>query len=219
MDKRKKNKAEYGLTVNGVHIPGFLYWHTQLWNIFIDTPDERNPDFIRREFKHPYFRDNEWIIADALDEAQKLKKGALIFGSRRLGKSEFLASYIGRSATLYKGSENVVMGGNWGDLDIITYKATQGLNHLPDYFKFGRLGENLRKEIELGFKDKKGTRLSWSKIIVRNHEEGRNTEAPAGLTASTFVMDEVGKSKFAQVFEAAKPSLSSGIKIPFSVLI
>jgi hypothetical protein len=123
--------------------------------------------------------------------------------------SELSASYIGRHATLFQGSENVIAASNWGDIDVITYKITQGLNAIPDYFKFGRLSENLRKEIELGFKDKKGTRLSWSKIIARNHEEGLNTEAIAGITASSFVMDEIGKSQFAQVFEAAKPAFTS----------
>lgn len=203
------DKAEYGLTVNGVFISGWLYWHTQLWNIYIDEEDPRNPTVIKRIFKKAQFRDNEWIIDGAMQEAQRDKKGIMIFGSRRLGKSEFLSSHIARHSTLYDGSENIITGGNWGDIDVIMYKITQGLNGLPDYFKFGRLQENLRKEIELGFKDKKGTRTSWSKIIARNHEDGLKTEAVAGLTASTFVMDEVGKSRFADVFEAAKPAFTS----------
>ena len=205
----ERHKAEYGLTVDGVNISGWLYWHTQLWNIYQDIKDPNQPDFIRRKFMNANFRDNEWIIADGLAQARAEKKGIMIFGSRRLGKSEFLASHIGHSATLNEGSENVVTGGNWGDIDVIMYKVTQGLNALPDYFKFGRLGENLRKEIELGFKKKSGERISYSKIICRNHEEGIKTEAVAGLTASTFVMDEVGKSPFAQVFEAARPAFTS----------
>lgn len=204
----ERYKAEYGVTINGVFISGWLYWHTQLWNIYIDVEDKIN-HAIKRTFKHPEFRDNEWIIDGGLQQAQKEKKGAMFFGSRRLGKSEFGSSYIARHATLFQGSENVIVGGNWGDVDVLTYKLTQGLNALPDYFKFGRLAENLRKEVELGFKDKKGTRLSWSKIIVRNHEDGINTEVVAGITASSFLMDEVGKSSFAQVFEAAKPAFTS----------
>lgn len=204
----ERKKAEYGVTIDGVFISGWLYWHSQLWNIYMDKEDPINHT-IKRIFKRPDLRDNEWIIADALERAQKEKKGVMFFGSRRLGKSEFASSYIGRHATLFQGTENVIAGGNWGDVDVITYKLTQGLNALPEYFKFGRLAENLRKEIELGFKDKKGTRLSWSKIIVRNHEEGFNTEAIAGITASSFVMDEVGKSQFSQVFEAAKPAFTS----------
>lgn len=202
------HKAEYGLTVNGVFIPPFLYWHTQLWNIYIDSEDKINKT-IKRVFDHPSWRDNEWMIAENYEKAKLNREGIMIFGSRRLGKSEFLASHIGRYATLHEGSENVVAGGNWPDIDIIMDKVTQGLNHLPDHFKFGRLKEDLRKMVELGFKDKTGTRIPWSKIIARNHEEGAKTEAMAGLTASSFVLDEVGKSKFSEVFEAAKPAFTS----------
>lgn len=205
----ERRKAEYGLTVNGVFISPWLYWHTQLWKILIDKIDPVNPNIIKKVLKLSEMRDNEWIISDAMEQAQKEKKGIMIFGSRRLGKSEFISSHVGRYATLFENSENVITGGNWGDIDVIMSKVTTGLNNLPDDFKFGRLAENLRKEIELGFKDKKGTRYSWSKVICRNHEEGKKTEAVAGLTASTFIMDEVGKSDFAEVFEAAKPAFTS----------
>lgn len=204
----ERYKAEYGITVDGVFIHPWLYWHTQLWNIYIDVEDKINKA-IKRSFQHPSFRDNEWIIADGLQQAQNEKKGAMFFGSRRLGKSEFVSSYIARHSTLFKGSENIITAGNWGDIDVITGKIIAGLNDIPDYFKFGRIAEDPRKGIELGFKDTKGKRLSWSKIIVRNHDNGNNTEAIANVTASSFVMDEIGKSPFAKVFEAAKPAFTS----------
>lgn len=205
----ERHKAEYGVTIDGVFIHPWLYWHTQLWTIYMDEVDSINY-IIKRKFKHSQFRDNEWIIADGLQEAERERKGMMLFGSRRLGKSEFLASYIARKATLFQGSENVISGGNWFDIDIITSKVIIGLNALPEYFKFGRLGENLRKEVELGFKSKKGSeRLPWSKILFRNFEDGNNTEAAAGITASSFVIDEVGKFPFSQSFEAAKPAFTS----------
>lgn len=204
----EKEKADHGVTVNGVFIDPWLYWHTQLWNIYDDVEDPINNSILRKNMKAS-FRDNEWLIAEGLQDAKLQRKGVMFFGSRRLGKSEFISSYVGRSATLYQGTENVVMGGNWGDIDVVMAKVSHGLNNLPDPFIWPRLAENLRKEIELGVKDKKGVRKSWSKIICRNHEEGKDTESPAGLTPSTFIMDEVGKSQFAQVFEAAKPSFTS----------
>lgn len=203
------HKVEYGVTINGIFITPWLYWHTNLWNIYIDDIDPIN-NIIKRVFTHSAFRDNEWIIAEGLEEAEQSRMGMMLFGSRRLGKSEFLASYIARKATIFKGSENIISGGNWGDIDIITSKLVMGLNALPPHFKFGRLSENLRKEVELGFKSKRGSeRLSWSKIIMRNFEDGNNTEAAAGLTASSFVIDEVGKFPFSQSFEAAKPAFTS----------
>lgn len=189
----ERHKAEYGLTVNGVYVSGWLYWHTNLWTIYDDIEDPINFSIKRKSFK-PSFRDNEWLIAEALEEAGKLRQGVMIFGSRRLGKSEFSSSYIGRGATLFEGTENVVMGGNWGDVDIIMNKVDYGLNNLPDYFKTSRIANDLRKKIELGYKDKKGNKNLWSQIITRNHDNGQNTESAAGLTPSTFIMDEVGKA-------------------------
>lgn len=206
--ENEKYKAEYGVTINGVFISPWLYWHTQLWNIFDDIEDPINFT-IKRVGMKASFRDNEWIISEGIEEATKARKGVMFFGSRRLGKSEFISSYVAQGATLFQGTENVVMGGNWGDIDIIMAKVDYGLNKLPSYFKSPRLATNLRKEVELGYKDKKGERNSWSRIVARNHEEGNDTESPAGLTPTRFIMDEVGKSKFSAVFEAAKPSFTS----------
>lgn len=206
--EEESKKCEYGFDVHGVRIPGWLYWHTQLWYIYQNVEDPVN-HIIKRQSLQSTFRDNEWIVAEAIEEAERERKGVMVFGSRRLGKSEIIASYLAHGATLYEGTENVVMGGNWGDIDIIMSKVDHGLNNLPSYFKFPRLANNLRKEIELGFKNKPGERHSWSKIICRNHENGNKTESPAGLTPFRFVMDEVAKSRFSEVLDAAKPAFTS----------
>lgn len=206
--ENERNKIDYGVTINGVYIHGWLYFHLNHWSINIDVEDKVNHT-IKRKFTAPYARDNEWIIAEGLIQAEREKKGAMFFGSRRLGKTEFSASYIGRGATLYKGTQNVICGGNWADIDLITSPLTMGLDNLHEYFRTGRISENLRKEIELGWKDKKGKRVPWSQVKIRNFENGNNTEAAAGITASTFVNDEVGKYNFAACFEAAKPAFTS----------
>src|SRR5690606_34806688 len=112
----------------------WLYWHTQMWEIFDDVIDPTN-NIIKRQTFNASFRDNEWMIAEALQKATTERKGIMIFGSRRLGKSEFIASYIGQGATIYPGSENVVMAGNWGDIDIVMAKIDHGLNNVPEYCK------------------------------------------------------------------------------------
>ena len=133
----------------------------------------------------------------------------MIFGARRLGKTEFSSSYMGRSATIYEGGENVITGGNWQDIDLITSKLDKGLSALNPYFKYGRISNDFRKEVSLGFKDKKGNRLEWSKILVRNFENGNNPESAAGITAKSFLSDEVGKYSFLESFEASKPCFAS----------
>ena len=46
-------------------------------------------------------------------------------------------------------------------------------------------------------------------IIIRNIAEGHNTEGPAGVSAKSFIMDEIGKAPFSQALEAAKPAFMS----------
>lgn len=123
--------------------------------------------------------------------------------------SEIAASYIGRSATIFEGSENVVTGGNWPDINLITDKIDKGLSSLHPYLRHGRLSSDFKKEIGLGFKDKKGNRFPWSKILVRNFENGQNPEAAAGITAMSFFSDEVGKYPFLESFLASIPCFAS----------
>ena len=88
--EEERKKCEYGITIDGVYITGWLYWHTQLWNIYINKEDPVNKS-IKRISSLPSWRDNEWIIAETLDRAEKERKGAMIFGLRRSGKE--LANY------------------------------------------------------------------------------------------------------------------------------
>jgi hypothetical protein len=204
-------KIKYGVTINGVYIHGWLYWHLCHWNIFVDKEDPKNKADIIRNFQRPALRDNEWLIAEYLKKAEDQKKGLMIFGSRRLGKSEFEASWLGRGATIYEGSENVLAGTNEADIKVLASKLDKGLNAVHPYFRFERLQDDWRKEVTLGYKAKKrgGERLEWSKIWIRNLDEGKNTEAIAGTTPKTMVIDEVGKHNWLEAFEAAKPGFTS----------
>lgn len=201
-------KIEYGVTINSVYIPGWLYWHINHWTLYKDYEDPINHS-IKRINSRPDLRDNEWMIAEYLTRAEQERKGLLIVGSRRLGKSEFEGSMIGRNATIYQGTQNLITGGNENDIKIIAAITDNGLKHLHPYFKFDRITNDWRKEVMLGYKDKKGISFEWSKILVRNFDDGINTEAAAGTTAKTFIMDEIGKFKFFECFEAAKPAFTS----------
>lgn len=201
-------KIEYGTTINGVYIPGWLYWHINHWTMYIDYEDSINHT-IKRVNTRPQLRDNEWLIAEHLLRAEQERKGLLIVGSRRLGKSEFEGSIVGRNATIYQGTQNLITGGNEPDIKVIAGIVDNGLKNLHPYFKFDRVANDWRKEVVLGIKDKKGVSVEWSKILVRNFDDGNNTEAAAGTTAKTFIMDEIGKFPFFECFEAAKPAFTS----------
>jgi hypothetical protein len=206
--KHELEKMEYGITINGVYIPGWLYWHVNHWTMYKDYEDPINHN-IKRISSIPDLRDNEWMIAEYLTQAEKDKKGLLIVGSRRLGKSEFEGSIVGRNSTIYQGTQNLITGGNDGDIKTIAGITDHGLKNLHPYFRFGRIANDWRKEVVLGYKDKQNIGHEWSKIIIRNFDDGINTEAAAGTTAKTFIMDEIGKFPFFECFEAAKPAFTS----------
>lgn len=69
-----------GVTINGVFIHPWLYWHINFWKMMIDVGDDRIPG-------NSQFRDNEWMFAEFLKQAEEENKGIFMFGCRRFGKA------------------------------------------------------------------------------------------------------------------------------------
>lgn len=201
-------KLENGITIDGVHISGWLYWHLNHWHIAIDVKQE-NKNIIKIE-SLPYLRDNEWIRAEALEKCRVEQKGYMEIGLRQAGKSELLASYLAYNAVLFKNTQNVLVGGNDPDITLLKAKVDFGLKKLWEGINIPRLDKTWKSNsVRLGYKLTSGEDDIWSTIIIRNAADGSNTETAAGTTAKSYIMDEVGKYSFSKVFEAAKPALNS----------
>jgi hypothetical protein len=69
-----------GVTINGVFIHPWLYWHINFWEMMIDVGDDRIPG-------NSQLRDNEWMFAEFLKQAEEENKGIFMFGCRRFGKA------------------------------------------------------------------------------------------------------------------------------------
>lgn len=69
-----------GVTINGVFIHPWLYWHINFWKMMIDVGDDRIPG-------NSQLRDNEWMFAEFLKRAEEENKGIFMFGCRRFGKA------------------------------------------------------------------------------------------------------------------------------------
>ncbi len=80
--------------------------HLNFWNTEVDVMDERGR--ISQKYANPLLRDNEWVITNEIDRAQKEKKGLVILGIRRLAKSVIESSYIGWGATFDENSQNII---------------------------------------------------------------------------------------------------------------
>ena len=199
------DKCTGGININGVHISGWLYWHINHWWIRIDEVDQYGNDI--RVKRLPELRDNEWIRAEHLENCKRERKGYMEIGARQGGKSEMEASYFGMNAVLFQNTQNVIVCGNDNDLSLLKDKVDYGLNNIWDGIKIPRLDKTWRSnQVRLGYKMPNGEDQIWSYIVIRNAQDGNNTEVAAGTTAKSFIMDEVGKYSFASAFTAAEPA-------------
>lgn len=91
-----------GVTINGVFIHPWLYWHINFWKMMIDVGEDRIPG-------NSQLRDNEWMFAEFLKQAEEENKGIFMFGCRRFGKA-FLDSEILYLEDREKMIGNIVVG-------------------------------------------------------------------------------------------------------------
>ena len=203
-------KIREGITINGFTFSPFLYWHLNLWSIYVDTLVNNR---VLRKLDRPQFWDSFIEIDDTINQAESHpdgKKGVAIVGSRRLSKSVIITSKVAHQAIAYQNTECLVSGGNQPDIKNLTDYIDLGLRNLPEYLRFSRVEDDWKKCVTLGFKER-GTnqRHEWSKIHVRNFDDGNNTEAAAGLTLSGFLLDEGGKFPFLSALAATTPCFDS----------
>lgn len=220
--KLERDKCKYGVTIDGVYIPGFLYWHLNIYKTMIDI-DEGGGRTIRK-MSAPYLRDNEWFLGMKIHEADTFKlpdgryskKGICALGTRRFAKTLFQSSWIRYNSTLYPGTQNVIAGGNDKDIKIIADEIDRFDSYLlgggvgqRHPFAQNRIEANWKSQITYGKKDAQGNKFPYSYIPVRNFDEGNNTEAIAGLTPQSIVLDEIGKYPFLEGLKAALPGLET----------
>ena len=196
-----------GAMMDGQYINPFLYWHLNMWHTEVDILDEYGR--INQKYANPLLRDNEWLITNEIDRAQREKKGLIILGIRRLAKSVLEASYIGQGATFDENSQNIIAGLNAPDIKLVTDKIDKGLNFIPKAFRWQRVEDNWKNQVTLGIKTKAGERIPFSQIIIRNLDGGTNEEAIAGTKPRRLIIDEIGKGSFLRSLQAAIPGFTT----------
>ena len=208
--ENEDKKITEGITINGFYFSPFIYWHLNMWSIYIDSMQVKRQ--IRR-LDRPQLWDTYLAVDETIRNAENHedgKKGVVMVGSRRISKSVLTSSYIAHKAVTQRGSDNLISALNGPDLKVITDYVDLGLRNLPEFFRFPRIEDDWKKLVTLGFKDKKtSARNEWSKFHVRNFDEGNNTEAAAGLTLSSFLLEEGGKGKILNCLAATTPCFDS----------
>ena len=196
-----------GAMMDGVYINPFLYWHLNIWHTEVDVIDSYGR--IAQKYANPFLRDNEWLVSNEIDRAQREKKGLVILGIRRFAKSVLEASYIAWGATFDENSQNIIAGLNAPDIKLITDKIDKGLNFIPEYWRWQRIEDNWKNQVTIGIKTKSGERIPFSSILIRNLDEGNNEEAIAGTKPRKLIIDEIGKGSFLRGLQAAVPGFTT----------
>lgn len=191
----EKDRLMYGFDIGGVHISGWLYWHTVYWNIALYIEDERSKRKVRQVVT-PYFRDLEWEISNDFTKCEDIGKFYALVGSRDFGKSAIAASRVGWLYTVFRKSESVISSGKYDYIKIVCEKIEDGLIHLHPVFQQQRLVNDWKREVTAGWKDKKtgvaSSESSRSSIKIRNYEEGNDTMAAVGTRPGFHLIDEIG---------------------------
>ena len=202
-----KELCTNGALMDGVYINPFLYWHLNIWHTEVDVLDEYGR--INQKYANPHLRDNEWLVTNEIDRAQKERKGLVILGIRRFAKSVIEASYVSHGATFDQDSQNIIAGLNAPDIKLITDKIDKGLNFVPKPWRWQRVEDNWKNQVTLGIKTKAGERIPFSQIIIRNLDGGNNEEAIAGTKPRRLIIDEIGKGSFLRGLQAAIPGFTT----------
>lgn len=208
--ENEDKKITEGVTINGFYFSPFIYWHLNYASLYLDIQEGKR---IVRRLGRPQLWDTYFEIDDAISRAETHpdgKKGVVIVGSRRISKTMLTSSYIAHKAITLKGGDHLISALNQPDLSNTTQAVDLTLRNLPEYFRFPRIEDDWKRQVTLGFKDKKtNQRQEWSKIHVRNFNEGNNTEAAAGLTLSSFMLEEGGKGDMLACLAATIPCFDS----------
>jgi hypothetical protein len=208
--ENEDKKITEGVTINGIYFSPFIYWHLNYSSIYVDTLVEKRTI---RKLDRPQFWDTYLEIDEVFQRAENHvdgKKGVVLVGSRRISKTVLTSSYIAHKAITQPSSDNLISALNQPDLNNTTQAVDLILRNLPEYFRFPRIEDDWKRQVTLGFKDKKtNARNEYSKIHVRNFDEGNNTEAAAGLTLSSFMLEEAGKGNMLNALAATVPCFDS----------
>jgi hypothetical protein len=208
--ENEDKKITEGVTINGFYFSPFIYWHLNYASLYLDVQQGKR---VIRQLGRPQLWDTYFEIDDAITKAEthvEGKKGVVIVGSRRISKTMLTSSYIAHKAITLKGGDHLISALNQPDLNNTTQAVDLTLRNLPEYFRFPRIEDDWKRQVTLGYKDKKtNQRHEWSKIHVRNFNEGNNTEAAAGLTLSSFMLEEAGKGDMLACLAATIPCFDS----------
>ena len=153
--ENEDKKITEGVTINGIYFSPFIYWHLNYSSIYVDT---KVGNRTIRKLDRPQFWDTYLEVDEVFQRAENHpdgKKGVVLVGSRRISKTVLTSSYIAHKAITQSSSDNLISALNQPDLNNTTQAVDLILRNLPQYFRFPRIEDDWKRQVTLGFKDKK----------------------------------------------------------------
>lgn len=179
-------KINNGITIGGVFIHPWLYYHLNYFKTPIPQSDKTE------KIMNPPLRDNEWYFMENYMDAEANDKVLMIFGSRRYSKSSIIASVLSWLATIKENGKSEVIGGSDDDLIQLTSLIETGMINMHPAFKLTNNTNDWNKHIKFGVKHKSNEAIPYSEIRIKNAADGieKKSEKGAGGSPVGWILDE-----------------------------
>jgi len=199
----EKRKCREGININGIYIPGSLYFHLNYYHLQgDDLKTGKKAVFL------PRLRDNEWIFFNDYEEAYKNKLSYTFFGLRQAGKSEMEASLCLREISAFKETEALALFSRQPDKDTFVKKISTAITHGEKFMIIPSIDQDWKKEeIRFGFTKQDNTTELRARLFIYNTQEGKKIQISSGKSPSFLLMDEIAINPFRGVYDTIEPGL------------
>jgi hypothetical protein len=201
----EKRKCREGVNINGIYIPGGLYFHLNYYHLQgDDLKSGKKSVFL------PRLRDNEWVFFNDYEEAYKKRLIYTFFGLRQAGKSEMEASLCLRELSLFRETEAIALFSRTPDKDTFVKKISTAITHGEDFMIIPNIDKDWSKEeIRFGITKTDNTTDLRGRLFIYNTQEGKKIQIGSGKSPSFMLMDEIAISPFRGVYDVLEPALLS----------
>lgn len=203
----EKEKSVDGINVNGIFIPGTIYYALNHSYLDVEQPDGSLSMLL------PTLRDTDWEIHTGYDEAKKAKKGFVMGSFRQGGKTSTLVTLCSHELFLKENAEVVALFSSDNDKQSFTKKFQNQMIYNTDFLVIPSLNKDFSSNnIRFGFKTKDNTVYKYSELFMLLTDEGRRTQVGAGKTTTMVIYDEIAKAPCKLVHEAIIPAFKSQLR-------
>lgn len=201
----EREKIMRGTNIGGFFVHPWLYWHINFFKTPLPILVGGRPEEV---IKTPPLDDNILYITDTYKQAEEEDKGMCVFGTRGFTKSTMIASAASWLASTKENGTSLIVGGDDGDLNSISFLMQTGLDKIHPAFYLPRLVTDWKSTVEFGIKEKDNTKYIHSRFEIRNADDKKqkSTEKGAGLSPVGFFADEIGKWNPIKILQSAIPS-------------